>query len=443
MLGKPPIQNQQDLFKPLLSEFIDLQHELILLGNEIQWQVIENQFSSYYSHTGTPSKPVRLMVGLMILKQMYDLSDEGLIASWIQNPYFQYFCGMSHFQWKQPCDPSDLVHFRNRIGKTGAEQILKLSLGGHQSELEQCKAVNVDTTVQEKNITFPTDVKLYVKIMDKCRQLAQANNIELRQSYIRVEKGLLLKLRFSHHPRRKKEARKAFKKLKTTTGRLLRDMERKLPDNLLNQLKDQIARWHQVLLQKRHQQNKVYSIHEPDVWCIAKGKSHKPYEFGSKTSVSTLPGSNLVVGVLSFKGNPYDGDTMAPALEQIDELLNKQFTEAIADRGYRGRKYWKDTEIITPGQKRPQDPAGKRKIRKLCSGRSAIEPIIGHMKSDHRMGRNFLKGFKGDQINAILAGAAFNFKAWIRKIQNLLDFLLNSFLQKLIFLTFNLQKTGC
>ena len=433
MLGKLKPQNQRDIFKPMLRDFIDPRHELVVLSGQVDWKWIENELSGKYSHTGQPSKPVRLMVGLLLLKQMYNLGDETVMEAWIRDPYMQYFCGESIFQWQQPCDPSDLVHFRNRIGKEGAEKILQLSFGGHKDDIQKADKVIVDTTVQEKNVTFPTDVKMQCKVMEACREIAREHNIELRQSYVRVEQQTLLKLRFGHHPRKIKQAKKARKKIKTICGRLVREIRRKLPDDLLPVYWDQLKRFEQIIKQQRHDKDKIYSVHEPDVWCIAKGKQHKPYEFGSKTSVSMLPGCNVVVGVMSFKGNPYDGDTMQPALEQTERLTEKIFDVAIGDRGYRGRKHIGHWEVVTPGNSYPKNRSKRERLRKLCKSRSAIEPIIGHMKTEHRMGRNYLKGFQGDEINALLAGAALNMKSWIRKIRSFVLFWLRIFLESFQF----------
>ena len=210
MLGKSPLQNQKNLFRPLLVEFINLEHPLVILANRIPWKDLEQDFSGLYSHTGTPSKPIRLMVGLLILKQIYNLGDEPLMEEWVRDPYFQNFCGEGEFQWKPPCDPSDLVHFRKRIGEEGATKIFKLSVQMQGKDLKSNDVV-VDTTAQEKNITYPVDSKQYRKIIDKCNSIAKREGIQLRQSYKRTVKALLLDLRFAHHPKRKRLAIRAQK----------------------------------------------------------------------------------------------------------------------------------------------------------------------------------------------------------------------------------------
>ncbi len=414
MIGKSPDQNQKNIFRPLLKEIIKPDHPLVILSKKIDWKELEEEFIELYSHTGQPAKPIRQMLGLLILKQLYNLSDERVVPAWVENPYYQYFCGEAEFKWEFPCDPSDLVHFRHRIGKKGVERILKLSVDLQPGEDYRSKDVIVDTTVQEKNITFPTDAKLYRKIIHRCRKIAKQEHIKLRQSYTQVEKHLMINQRFGHHPKRRKKANSARRKLRTIAGRLVREMERKLPDNSFEKYKADLDLYQRVLDQKRTDSGKVYSLHEPDVSCIAKGKAHKKYEYGSKVSFATLPGSNIVVGVVNFQGNPHDSTTLEDTLIHAEKISGKQFVNAIVDRGYRGKKKIGNTNIIIPGSPRGKSDYQKRKMRNKCRSRSAIEPIIGHIKHDHRMLRNYLKGTIGDEINAIMAGAAFNFKRLLR-----------------------------
>jgi len=359
MIGKSPDQTQRNIFRPLLKEIIKPNHPLVILSKKIDWKKLEGDFSGLYSHTGQPGKPVRLMVGLLILKQLCNLSDERIIPAWVENPYYQYFCGEAEFQWEFPCDPSDLVHFRHRIGKKGVEWILKLSIDLQPGEDHRGKDVIVDTTVQEKNITYPTDAKLYRKIIHRCRKMAREENIKLRQSYTRVEKHLMTNQRFGHHPKRRKKANAARRKLKTIAGRMIREMQRKLPQESLLKYKSDLELYQRVLNQKRSDSGKIYSIHEPEVSCIAKGKAHKQYEYGSKVSFATLPGSNIVVGVVNFQGNPHDSTTLESALKQAESISGKRFVNAIVDRGYRGKKKIGNTNIITPGS-----PRGKSEYQK-------------------------------------------------------------------------------
>ena len=419
MLSKQAPQSapQTNLFRPLLAEFINPKNELIVLGHQINWGRIEDQLAGFYTNFGAPAKPIRLMAGLLILKQMFNKSDEVIVEEWKQNPYYQFFTGSTHFEWNLPCDPTDLVYFRKRIGEEGVKVIFTTSIELHQKKVDEAKEVIVDTTVQEKNITFPTDTKLTVKIINKTLEFAEKNGIKLKQTFKKELKALKIQLRFSHHPRRKKQAGKSFRRIKTIAGKLVREVSRKQENKEFDQLKELFLK---VLAQTRHSKDKTYSLHEPEVSCIAKGKSHKPYEFGSKTSIAILPGTNVVVNVSCFKGNPHDSKTLEPVLTQISEEIKKQFDWAITDRGYRGKSQINSTAVVTPSPEKDQtrSSAYRENKSRQCKSRAAIEPVISHLKHDHRMLRNYLKGFIGDKINAILAGAAFNFKIRLREIQS-------------------------
>ncbi len=419
MIGKSPDKTQKDLFQPLLSEFIDLEHELVLLSEKINWKELENEFSPLYSSTGTPSIPIRTMCGLLILKQLYDLGDETLMPMWISNPYMQYFCGEAHFQHRGPCDPSDLVHFRKRIGEKGIEKIFQQSILIHGRDAQQDELC-VDTTAQEKNITFPTDVKLQIKIIKKCNAIANQEEIVQRRSYRRKVKELLLQSRFASHPKRKKQAHKAQRKIKTIAKSLVRELERKLSVESQERHQDDLNLFKRVLLQQRFDSNKIYSLHETEVACIAKGKAHKQYEFGSKVSVAITKTTGIIVGALSFKGNPHDSTTISPTLDQHERLTGKRAKVAIVDRGYPTRMI-NGTQVLKPTNGKGTTSYEKQKARKRFRRRAAIEPTISHMKHQYRMLKNYLKGSFGDRINAMMAAAAFNFKKWINKIRK--DFL--------------------
>jgi len=418
MIGKSPQQNQKNIFQPLLKEFINPNHELVVLARRIPWKEFEDEFKDLYSNLGQPAKPVRLMVSLLILKQLYNLGDETLMPEWVRDPYFQYFSGEAVFQWTYPCDPSDLVHFRKRIGSEGVDKILEVSVRMQGKKDIRSKAVLVDTTAQEKNITYPTDTKQYRKIIEKCVKISSKEGIVLRQSYKRTVKNLMLQQRFSHHPKRKKQADKARRKLKTIAGRLVRELRRKLPKENLGNYLEKLDLFQRVINQKQTDKNKIYSLHEVDVACIAKGKAHKKFEFGSKVAFAVLPKTNIVVGVVNFQGNPNDSQTLEKTLQHGEKITGKNFDTAIVDRGFRGKKKIEDTQVVLPDNGKGLTIYQKRKKRKQCKSRAAIEPVIGHIKHDHRMLRNFLKGTTGDQMNATLAAAAFNFKRLLRKIKD-------------------------
>lgn len=431
-----PNQNQSNLFAPLLKEMLDPRHELYNLANRIDWESIEVEFKPLYSKQGRPAHPIRLMVSLLILKQLYNLGDETLPSAWVQNPYFQYFSGFDVFQWKFPIATSDLVHFRKRIGKQGAEFILKSSIDIQDQRKVTCKEVSIDTTVQPKNITYPTDGKLRKKVIDKCVALAKENGIQLRRTYQKELKTLKLQMYNGQHPKRRKNARKALKRLNTIANKLIRELSKKMTaaDLALNQ--ELLDLWKKAANQQRNDKNKIYSLHETDVACIAKGKVHPKYEFGSKVSLIVTQNTNLILGVTNFKGNPHDSKTVAESLETMKRVTGKQPIRAFADRGYRGKKNVLDTQIIIPTNGRGLEEKERKKAKRKMRRRTAIEPIISHTKHQFKMAKNYLKGVVGDEINAILAGAAFNFKSWMNQLLNFwLRFLSNQYrvVQKLLF----------
>ena len=416
MKGKSPNQDQRNLFLPILKDIINPEHELAILSDQINWKTFEDEFSTLYSHTGQPGMPIRMMVGLLLLKRIYNLGDETVMEQWLQNPYYQYFCGESEFQWKYPCDPSDLVHFRKRIGKDGVEKIFQLSVDSRKDEIKT-KDILVDTTAQEKNITYPTDAKLLIKVIKQSNRIAEKENIHQRQTYKRTYKKLLLKQRFAHHPKRRKEAKAALRKLRTIAGRLVRELERELSHPAMETHTDSLINFKKVISQKRFDKNKIYSLHEPEVSCIAKGKAHKKFEFGSKVSFAVVPGVNIIVGVQSFNGNPNDSITLEPTLNHVEKICGKKFKNAIVDRGYKVKKQINGITIVTPKPPNSKQPYSKTTMRKKCRKRAAVEPVIGHVKKDCRMQRNYLKGTIGDDINALLAAAGFNFRGLLRKIK--------------------------
>jgi IS5 family transposase len=416
MKGKSPDQNQRNMFLPILKDIVNPNHELVILADQIDWQSFENEFSPLYSHTGQPGMPIRMMVGLLLLKRIYNLGDETVMEQWLQNPYYQYFCGESVFQWKYPCDPSDLVHFRKRIGEQGAEKIFQLSVDTRKDEI-RTKDVIVDSTAQEKNITYPTDAKLLRKVIKQCNRIANEENITQRQSYKQTVKKLMLIQRFAHHPKRKKKANAALRKLRTIAGRLVRELERELSETALNTYAESLENFNRVITQSRHDKNKIYSLNEPEVACIAKGKAHKKFEFGSKVSFAMVPGANLIVGVKTFMGNPNDSITLEPTLKHVDKICSKKFKNVIVDRGYKVKGEINGITVVTPKPPNAKQPYSKSTMRKKCRKRAAIEPIIGHVKQYCRMQRNYLKGFEGDKMNALLAAAGFNFRGLLNKIK--------------------------
>lgn len=427
MLNKPINTTQLSFLQPGLKEQLSNKHPLYILADHVNWQLFEDSFKKHYKENfGRPAKPIRLMVALLMLKHIRNLSDESVVEQWSENAYYQYFSGEQVFTAKAPCQASELVHFRNRIGEEGVELIFKESIRINGKGGKEDKA-SIDTTVQEKNITYPTDSKLHRKIIKKCIAIADKEGIELRQRYTRTLKKLGIEQRFRNHPKNGAKARKADKKVKTIAGRLVRELQRKLP---AESYKTDLELFVRVLRQKRQDKNKVYSLHEPDVACISKGKEHKKYEFGSKVSITVTQNSGVIIGALNIPGNDYDGHTLDAALEQQQRLTGHKLKEAFVDRGYRGRKEVLGTTIHTPKTFSNKITGyRKNKLKEGFTKRAAIEPKIGHLKTDHRLSRNFYKGIKGDNINVMLAAAAMNFKRMMNIWKNNLWALFFHFVQ--------------
>jgi IS5 family transposase len=425
---------KQDLFRSRLDQIIDLNHPLVKLAKAIDWGFLEKHFGAVYKDgPGQPPLPTRLMAGLAILKHSYDLSDEVLCERWVENPYYQYFCGEEFFQHRLVFDRSSMTHWRQRMGEERLKLLLQESLSVaaktgaiRPSELSR---VIVDTTVQPKNVTFPTDAKLLNRAREKLVRLARQHGVGLRQSYARVGKIALIEHQRYAHAKQFKRARRRLKKLRTYLGRVMRDIGRKIKGNDVLRTKfarllSLAARVHE---QQQHQRGrKVYSLHAPEVECIGKGKPHRPYEFGVKVSVATTlthaKGGQFVAHVQALPGNPYDGHTLATVIPNMQAMLGNTLERILADKGYRGHNAPPEHRfrVFIAGQKRRMTPAIKRQLRR----RSAVEPVIGHLKAEHRMGRNYLWHRHGDAANAILAAAGYNFRRLIRWLSLLLCLIL-------------------
>jgi len=421
MKGTLPDQTQRELYRPMLCDMIDPKHELALLTDRINWDYFEKEFSSLYSTVGQPAVPIRLIVGCLILKQLKNLGDETLAKAWIENPYMQYFCGMRCFEHRFPFNPSDFVHFRKRIGENGFEKIFAYSVQVHEEEKDGRKGEGAteakwhlsDTTVQENNITFPTDAKLCKKVIEHCNRIAGNAGIKLRRSYRRESKQLLRDSYNGKHPRRMKRAKKARKRLKTIANAQIRDLKRKMNETQIAAYHDKLALYTRAVNQQQHDHDKVYSLHKPFTRCISKGKAHKQYEFGNKVGIIVTgnKGRKIITAVKAFVDNPYDGHTVEPLLEQMERNGWRLPKEIIYDRGGRGRKEIKGVKISIPDTPKKTDTNYKKKEkRKRFRSRAGIEAIIGHLKSDFRMAQNYLYKDAGIQINALMACAAWNLK---------------------------------
>ena len=408
----PPDSPTDDLFRQRLENLIDTRHELVKLAEFIDWERFDAQWGETFCENGRPAIATRLIAGLHYLKHTYGLSDEQVVDRWVENPYWQYFCGEIYFQHQAPLNPSSLTRWRQRLGEQGIELLLSATIDtaieSKAVRRRDLKRVTVDTTVQEKAIAFPTDSRLYNRARDRLVRLAKAHDIPLRQSYVRVGPRLLFKNNRYGHARQLRRQRRTTSKLKTVLGRVYRDIDRKLaeqPESVQAAFAKSMAVTKRLLDQQRHDKQKLYALHAPEVECIAKGKAHKRYEFGVKVSIATTNRSNLVVGAQSLPGSPYDGHTLSPALDQVERLTGQRPERCYVDLGYRGHDVT-DVEVFKARQKR----GVTRSIRRELKRRNAIEPIIGHMKNDGLMHRNHLKGSEGDAINAILCGAGQNLR---------------------------------
>ena len=406
-----------------------MDHELVQLAHKINWSSLESELSGFYSKTGQPSVPIRMIAGCLMLKHLYNYGDESLAKVWVMNPYMQYFCGAAYFEHRFPFNPSDFVHFRHRIGESGVNIIFRHSVFLHE-ELIKEPVVLSDTTVQGNNTTFPTDAKLYKKIIDQCNTIANRHVLKIRQSYKYVSKQHLRDTYNSKHPKRKKLADKSRGKLHTIAGRMVRELERILSPFERMLYNCDLQLFHRVLDQKMGDKNKIYSLHKPYTDCIAKGKSHKPYEFGNKVGFLITSQSLIITSIRTFIGNPHDGKTISPLIEELKRNNLPLPKEVVYDRVARGVKLEDDIQVSIPSKPLKTDSAyQKQKKRKKFRRRAAIEPVNAHLKFDHRMEENYLSGENYVQLNALLSAMAWNLKKWMEKAISWLcenwDYLLN------------------
>lgn len=382
---------------------------------------MKQPFNHYIVRTnGRPGKPIRLMCGMLILKHLRNLSDESLVEQWSENAYYQYFCGMQEFTPYAPCASSELVHFRQRIGEKGVELIFQESIrvNNENDDDHHHDTAFIDSTVQEKNITYPTDAKLHKKIVKKVLGLVKKLGLPLRQSYTFVLKQIYRDQRFRNHPKNRKKALRADRHLRTIAGRLVRELKRNLKEN--HNYDKLLKLFETILSQRRNSRKKIYSIHEPEVQCISKGKEHKKYEFGNKVSIIRSV-TGIILGAMSFR-NEYDGHTIESSLEQVERLTGRKIKLLAGDRGYRGKKEINGTKIMIPEVPKKSDSRYQRlKKHMLFCKRAGIEPTIGHLKSDYRLGRNFYKGVVGDAVNVLLSAMTYNFKRAMKALLGMLQ----------------------
>jgi transposase, IS5 family len=427
-MAKPRDNRQKDLLRPALEDIIDLDHPLVRLAREIDWPFLDGRFASVCtSGPGQPPLPTRLVAGLFILKHLHDLSDEVLCARWLENPYYQFFCGELSFCHKLPFERSSLTHWRQRLGEEQLVALVQESLSvAHRTgalATRDLERVVVDTTVQPKAIAHPTDARLCHRALEKLVDLAKRNGVPLRQSYRRVAKRAVIMIGRYTHAHQFKRARRQLRFLRTRLGRVIRDIRRRIDGNeaLKQRFANLLALAHRVRFQDHRQRGpKVYSLHAPEVECIGKGKARAPYEFGCKVSIATPAtkpkGGQFVLHAKALHGNPFDGHTLGPVITELEQLTGVETRRIHVDKGYRGHNHKEKFRVWISGQARRVS----RPIRREMKRRAAVEPVIGHAKAEHRMGRNYLKGRDGDRINAVLAAAGYNFALLLRWLARLL-----------------------
>ncbi len=427
-MAKPKDERQKDVFRPALEQIIDMGHPLVVSAGKIDWDFIDGRFGSVCREgPGQPPLATRLVAGLLILKYMHNLSDEALCARWIENPYYQFFCGEAVFRHDLPFDRSSLTRWRQRLGEEHLAAVIQESLSvAHQTgalATKDLERVVVDTTVQPKAIAHPTDARLIHRAIEKLVAFAKRSGVPLRQSYLRVAKRAAIMVGRYTHAHQFKRAARAVKFLRTRLGRLIRDLNRKIEGK--PELESRFAPLRDLALKVRYQDHrqrgpKVYSLHAPEVECIGKGKARAPYEFGCKVSIATPvtspKGGQFVLHAKALHGNPFDGHTLGPVVAEMEKLTGIEARRIHVDKGYRGHNHPNRFRVWISGQVRRTTAAIRREMKR----RAAVEPVIGHLKAEHRMDRNYLKGRDGDRINAVLAAAGYNFALLIRWLAALL-----------------------
>jgi len=365
------------------------------------------------------------MIGMFLLKHTYALSDEQVWDRWVHDPYFQYFTGEEFFQHALAHERSGMSHWRKRIGDhldILLAESLRIAHDTGALKKSDLARVTIDTTVQPKNVAFPTDTKLLETAIRQLGKLAKEHGVPLRQSYTRLAKRAAMMAGRYAHAKQFKRMNRQIKFLRTRLGRLIRDIRRKIDgDGALEEIfAVPIGRASQIRGQKQRQRGwKLYSWHAPETECIGKGKAHKPYEFGVKVSLTTTnkrcKGGQFILHAKALPGNPYDGHTLKDVIEETEALTGREIERAYVDKGYRGHDAPKPYRVFKSGQKRGVHGQIKKELRR----RSAIEPVIGHCKTDGHLGRNFLKGRLGDQINALMSAVGYNMRLilkWLRKL---------------------------
>jgi transposase, IS5 family len=435
---KHETSGEGDLFRARLDQIINMRHELVQLAGKLDWDWLDGEIAPLFSDKGRPAIESRFMLGLLLLKHIFALSDEEVCERWVYDPYFQHFTGEEFFQHTFPHERSDLSHWRKRLGDK-LELLLAESLRvAHEAgalRTKDLERVTIDTTVQPKAITFPTDAKLMHAAVKGLNRLADKHGVRLRQSYRRIAKRAAMMAGRYAHAKQFNRHRQQLRLLRTRLGRIIRDIRRKTagkPD-LEAAFEWPLTRANQIRSQQQRQRGwKLYSFHAPEVECIGKGKASAPYEFGVKASIVTTnaraPGGAFVLHAKALPGNPYDGHTLGAVIDATERLTGCPIERAYVDKGYRGHRTTDPRRVFISGQKRGVFGVIKRELRR----RSAIEAVIGHMKTDGHLGRCYLKGREGDAANTILTAVGHNLRLILAWLRLLLRLILSAVLQTFV-----------
>jgi len=415
-----------DLFRSRLDQIINMKHPLVVLAGKVDWAWLDDQLAGSFSDQGRPAEPVRFMLGMFMLKHTYALSDEQVWDRWVNDPYFQYFTGEEFFQHELLHERSGMSHWRRRIGDKLdilLAETLRIAHDTGALNKRDLARVTVDTTVQPKNIAFPTDAKLLETAIRQLAKLAKAHDVALRQSYIRVAKRAAMMAGRYAHAKQYKRMNGRIKFLRTRLGRVIRDIGRKIDGDAGRReiFARALSKASQLRRQKQRQRGwKLYSWHAPETECIGKGKARAPYEFGVKVSLTTTnkrcKGGQFILHAKALPGNPYDGHTLKQVIAETEALTGREIERAYVDKGYVGHDAPRPHRVFKSGQKR----GVHRQIKKELRRRSAIEAVIGHCKTDGHLGRNFLTGRLGDQINAVMSAVGYNLRLILKWLRNLL-----------------------
>ena len=451
-----PQSDSTDFFRQPLAEMIDLRHPLAVLASRLPWAQIEAALAPHFARqvregravaqddlfgpslqvagagaaaAGRPRLPLRLMASLLYLKHAYKLSDEELVERWAENVVWQHFSGMTFYEPRLPCDATQIGRFRSCLGEAGVEELLKATIdtavASKAIKPAEFERLIVDTTVQEKAIAHPVDSRLLEIARHKVVAAAKRAGITLKQTFVREGKTLRRKAGGYAHAKQFKRLRKVLKRQRTILGIVLREVGRKIEQAseatalALNSLRTLMQRAERIRSQRPKDKNKLYALHAPEVECIAKGKARKPYEFGVKAAVAVTFKSGLMAGARTFAGNPYDGHILSAQIEQSNILLEDigvSVKRVTADLGFRGVDADNpDVDICHRGKIKQMSKAQRRELRR----RQAVEPAIGHLKSDCGMDRCWLKGATGDAVHAVLCAAGYNIRWLMRAIVRL------------------------